>query len=246
LLRKQHLFVVSALTSHQFCHNYAPANATSGTASIAKSTQPLKIAELSQSALAAMSARDQDHACRTRYEKDLNFMIALHDCARYLVWPRHHGQQKSTIVLIRVEDCALRNSWRSSVVTNSMIVRKTLHDELSPILRHDRRRRTGSWIPDTRKGPVRPLRCFAYVAARGAQGALCEGLVNLLPSRGASVACITQQQAEFIPLLGTIESHASELACIRTDAARITHIKKLHGQFAGKSSCRQRARATGR
>jgi len=54
--------------------------------------------------------------------------------------------------------------------------------------------------------------------------------VNLLPNRGASAVCITQQEAEeFIPLLGTIESHASKLACIRIDAARITHIKKLHG-----------------
>jgi len=26
-------------------------------------------------------------------------MITLPDCARYLVWPRHHGQQKSTIAL---------------------------------------------------------------------------------------------------------------------------------------------------
>jgi DNA-binding GntR family transcriptional regulator len=58
-----------------------------------------------------------------------------------------------------------------------------------------------------------------------------KGLVNLLPNRGASVARITQQEAELIPLLGTTESYASELACIRIDAARITHIKKLHGQL---------------
>jgi DNA-binding GntR family transcriptional regulator len=38
-----------------------------------------------------------------------------------------------------------------------------------------------------------------------------KGLVNLLPNRGASVVCITQQEAEkLIPLLETIESHASE------------------------------------
>jgi hypothetical protein len=38
-----------------------------------------------------------------------------------------------------------------------------------------------------------------------------KGLVNLLPGRGASVVCITQQEAEeFIPLLGTIESRVNE------------------------------------
>src|SRR5215204_2839127 len=63
------------------------------------SPRPLEIAELSQSASAAVSARNQDHASRIRYEQDLNFMIALHDCARYPVWPSHHGRQKSTNVL---------------------------------------------------------------------------------------------------------------------------------------------------
>jgi hypothetical protein len=43
LLRKRHLLVVSALTSHQFCHNYAPANTTSRMASIAEFTHPLKL-----------------------------------------------------------------------------------------------------------------------------------------------------------------------------------------------------------
>jgi DNA-binding GntR family transcriptional regulator len=76
----------------------------------------------------------------------------------------------------------------------SMIVRKTLHDELFPLL--------------------------------------CNLIVEGELDSGASVVCITQQEAEeLIPLLGTIESHASELACVRIDAARIAHIKKLHGQL---------------
>jgi hypothetical protein len=44
------------------------------------SPRPLEIAELSQSPSAAVSARNQDRASRTRYEQDLNFMITLHDC----------------------------------------------------------------------------------------------------------------------------------------------------------------------
>jgi hypothetical protein len=43
LLCKQHLLVVPALTSHQFCHNYAPVNTTSRIASVAESTHPLKL-----------------------------------------------------------------------------------------------------------------------------------------------------------------------------------------------------------
>jgi hypothetical protein len=61
-------------------------------------------------------------------------MIARHNCTRCLVWPKHHGRQKSTIVFPRVEYGVLPNSRRSSVVTNSMIVRKTPHDELFALL----------------------------------------------------------------------------------------------------------------
>ena len=40
--------------------------------------------------------------------------------------------------------------------------------------------------------------------------------MNLLPNRDANAGCITQQEAEeFIPLLGTIESHASELPTLK-------------------------------
>ena len=40
--------------------------------------------------------------------------------------------------------------------------------------------------------------------------------MNLLPNRDANAGCITQQEAEeFIPLLGTIESHASELPMLK-------------------------------
>ena len=127
MLRKRHRFVVSALTSHQFCHNYAPASTKKPHCVDCRVHAPIETAELSQSVPAAMSARNQ----------------TLHCCARCLVWPRHHGQQKST----------------------------------------------------------------------------------------TSVVCITQQEEQLIPLLGTIESHASKLACIRIEAARITQIRKLHGQL---------------
>jgi len=55
-------------------------------------------------------------------------MIALHDCTRYLVWLRHHGQQKSAIVLPQVEYCALPNSSRYSVVTATIRLERFMMD----------------------------------------------------------------------------------------------------------------------
>ena len=86
-------------------------------------------------------------------------------------------------------------------------------------------------MPDTRK-----VLCARFGVSRTPLREVLKmlsvkGLVNLLPNCGASVVCITQQEAEeLIPLLRTIESHASELARARIDAARITHVKKLHGE----------------
>jgi DNA-binding GntR family transcriptional regulator len=114
-----------------------------------------------------------------------------------------------------------------------MIARKTLHDELFPLLCNmivEGELDPGFRIPEkvlcARFGVSRtPLREVLKMLS-------VKGLVHLLPNRGASVVCITQQEAEeLIPLLGTIESHASELACARIDTARISHVKKLHGQL---------------
>ena len=93
-----------------------------------------------------------------------------------------------------------------------MVVRKTLHDELFPLLCNmivEGELDPGCRIPEkvlcARFGVSRtPLREVLKMLS-------VEGLVNLLLNRGASVVCITQQEAEkLIPLLETIESHASE------------------------------------
>src|SRR5215510_14678275 len=110
--------------------------------------------------------------------------------------------------------------------TNSTIARKTLHDELLPLLceliiegKLDPGRRIPEQALCARFGVSRtPLREALKMLS-------VKGLVHLLPNRGASVVRITQQEAEeLIPLLGTIESHASERACARIDLGGIAHI----------------------
>src|ERR1700685_2379658 len=45
-----------------------------------------------------------------------------------------------------------------------------------------------------------------------------EGLINLLPNRGAAVAKITQQEIEeLFPIMGALEALAGELACAKMD-----------------------------
>jgi DNA-binding GntR family transcriptional regulator len=119
------------------------------------------------------------------------------------------------------------------MAVNSTIARKTLHDELLPLLRDmiiDGELGPGSRIPEqalcARFGVSRtPLREALKMLS-------VKGLVRLLPNRGASVVHITQKEAEeLIPLLGTIEAHASELACARIDEAGLSRIAELHRQL---------------
>jgi DNA-binding GntR family transcriptional regulator len=116
---------------------------------------------------------------------------------------------------------------------NSTIARKTLHDDLLPLLRDmiiDGELGPGSRIPEqalcARFGVSRtPLREALKMLS-------VKGLVRLLPNRGASVVHITQKEAEeLIPLLGTIEAHASELACARIDENGLSRIAELHRQL---------------
>jgi DNA-binding GntR family transcriptional regulator len=116
---------------------------------------------------------------------------------------------------------------------NATIARKTLHDDLLPLLRDmiiDGELGPGSRIPEqalcARFGVSRtPLREALKMLS-------VKGLVRLLPNKGASVVHITQKEAEeLIPLLGTIEAHASEPACARIDETGFTRIAELHKQL---------------
>jgi DNA-binding GntR family transcriptional regulator len=90
--------------------------------------------------------------------------------------------------------------------------------------------RPGSRIPElrlcTRFGVSRtPLReALKFLSA--------EGLVRLLPNKGASVVRVTHEEIEeAIPILGALEALAGELACARIDKESLGRIKNTHGQM---------------
>jgi DNA-binding GntR family transcriptional regulator len=59
-----------------------------------------------------------------------------------------------------------------------------------------------------------------------------EGLVDLLPNRGALVAAIDASRlAETLQVMGALEALAGELACRHASAARIEDIRVLHQQM---------------
>jgi DNA-binding GntR family transcriptional regulator len=59
-----------------------------------------------------------------------------------------------------------------------------------------------------------------------------EGLVQLLPNKGASVVRVTHKEIEeAIPLFGTLEAVAGELACGRIDKESLGRIRSTHRQM---------------
>jgi DNA-binding GntR family transcriptional regulator len=113
------------------------------------------------------------------------------------------------------------------------IVRRTLHDELVGLLRNmiiEGELRPGSRIAELRLcnrfGVSRtPLREALKVLS-------AEGLVRLLPNKGATVVRVTHKELEeVIPILGTLEALAGELACERIDKERLERIKTTHRQM---------------
>jgi DNA-binding GntR family transcriptional regulator len=60
-----------------------------------------------------------------------------------------------------------------------------------------------------------------------------DGLITLLPNRGARVTKLTPEDAdELFPVMGALEALSGELACARATAADIAEVKALHYQMA--------------
>ncbi|MEK9673317.1 MAG: GntR family transcriptional regulator [Rhodospirillaceae bacterium] len=60
-----------------------------------------------------------------------------------------------------------------------------------------------------------------------------DGLLDLLPNRGARVAQLTADDVdEMFPVMGALEALAGELACARLTPANLSEIKALHYQMA--------------
>jgi DNA-binding GntR family transcriptional regulator len=116
-----------------------------------------------------------------------------------------------------------------------LIVRRSLHDEITNQLRDmivEGDLKPGQKIPEPelcgRFGVSRtPLREALKVLA-------AEGIVQLLPNRGAVVAKITQEEIEQIfPIMGVLEALAGELACERITEVDLEKLRRLHKTMIG-------------
>lgn len=59
-----------------------------------------------------------------------------------------------------------------------------------------------------------------------------EGLIRLVPNRGAIVAKISREDvAELFPIMGALEGLAGELACARVTNAELARIRRSHEQM---------------
>ncbi len=110
------------------------------------------------------------------------------------------------------------------------IIRRSLHDELLERLRDlivEGELRPGAKIPEAelcvRFGVSRtPLREALKALA-------AEGLVTLLPNRGAIVAETTLEEIdELFPIMGALEALAGELACARISDAEVAALRRDH------------------
>lgn len=115
----------------------------------------------------------------------------------------------------------------------TLIVRKSLHGELVSILRDmilDGELKPGDKVPEQalcdKFGVSRtPLREATKVLAS-------EGLVDLLPSRGAKVARVTNEEIEqLFPIMGALEGLAGELACRNITDAEFRRLQSMHDEM---------------
>ena len=113
------------------------------------------------------------------------------------------------------------------------ILRRTLHDELVMLMRNmiiEGELRPGSRIAESRLcdhfGVSRtPLREALKVLS-------AEGLVRLLPNKGATVVRVTRKEMEeILPVLGTLEALAGELACANIHVDEMVPIRNIHTQM---------------
>lgn len=113
------------------------------------------------------------------------------------------------------------------------IARASLHDELVARLRD--LIVEGELAPGSRV-PERAL-CERFAVSRtplreALKVLASEGLLNLLPNRGAVVARLTPDDLdEMFPVMGALEALSGELACARITDEQIAEIRALHYQM---------------
>jgi DNA-binding GntR family transcriptional regulator len=110
------------------------------------------------------------------------------------------------------------------------IVRRSLHGEL---VAHIRDMITEGAFRPGQKVPEAQLCAHFSVSRTPMREALkvlaSEGLLQLLPNRGAVVATITKEEIEeLFPIMGALEALAGELACARITDTALAEIRRLH------------------
>lgn len=119
------------------------------------------------------------------------------------------------------------------------IPRRTLHHELVTLVRDmiiEGELSPGTRIPESRLcdhfGVSRtPLREALKVLS-------AEGLISLLPNKGARVVLVTRKETEeIIPVLAALAGLAAELACANARSDEIARIKTHHAQMIESYEC---------
>ena len=110
------------------------------------------------------------------------------------------------------------------------IRRRSLHDELLDGIRDmilEGRFKPGDKIPER-------VLCLHFGVSRtplreSLKALAAEGLVELVPNRGAVVATITEKEIdELFPILGALEALAGEIVCRRLGNAELERLRTLH------------------
>ena len=113
------------------------------------------------------------------------------------------------------------------------IPRRSLHDELAEQLRN--LIVEGVLEPGT-KVPERDL-CEQFGVSRtplreALKVLAADGLVTLMPNRGAQVSKLTLSELEEVfPVMGALEALSGELACARITDSQVDDIRTLHGRM---------------
>jgi DNA-binding GntR family transcriptional regulator len=115
-------------------------------------------------------------------------------------------------------------------------LRRSLHDELVVLVRD--MIIAGELTPGERVSE--PALCERFGVSRtplreALKVLAAEGLVQLLPRRGARVAQITAEEVEeLFPIMGVLEGLAAERAAERATAAELARLKALHDEMRAR------------
>ena len=116
---------------------------------------------------------------------------------------------------------------------NEIIPRKSLHEEVAAQLRE---MIVNGELVAGKKAPEADL-CQRFGVSRtpmreAFKALAAEGLIRLVPNRGAIVAKISREDvAELFPIMGALEGLAGELACARVTNAELGRIRRSHEQM---------------